>query len=78
MASPEFTQKYGANPSNTAYVTALYTNVLGRAPDTAGLNFWIGNANRGEARDQLLVDFATSGENATLIGSHVSNGFWTT
>ena len=78
LAAPEFAQKYGASPSNTAFVTALYTNVLGRTPDQAGLNFWIGNANAGEARDQLLVDFATSGENATLIGSHVSNGFWTT
>ena len=32
LAAPEFTQKYGSNPSNTAYVTALYSNVLGRPP----------------------------------------------
>ena len=77
LAAPEFTQRYGANPTNTAYATAMYTNVLGRAPDSAGLNFWVGALNNGEARDQLLVDFALSGENATLVASHVSNGYWT-
>lgn len=78
LAAPEFSQKYGANPTNTAFVTALYTNVLGRAPDQTGLNYWIGQANAGEAHDQLLVAFATSGENTALIGSHVANGYWTT
>ena len=78
LAAPEFAQRYGSNPSNTTYVTALYTNVLGRAPDATGLNFWIGQANSGVARDQLLVSFALSTENASLIGSHVSNGYWTT
>ncbi len=78
LSAPEFTQRYGSNPSNSAYVTALYTNVLGRTPDQSGLSFWIGVANSGTAHDQLLVAFATSGENAALIGSHISNGYWTT
>lgn len=78
LAAPEFTQKYGANPSNLAYATAMYANILGRSPDSAGLAYWVSNLDKGEARDQLLVDFALSAENATLIGSHVSNGFWTT
>jgi hypothetical protein len=78
LASPEFAQKYGANPSNAAFVTELYTNVLGRAPDQAGLTYWIGQANAGEAHDQLLVAFATSQENVQLIAPHVSSGFWTT
>jgi hypothetical protein len=78
LSAPEFTQKYGANSSNTTYVTELYTNVLGRAPDQAGLNFWIGQANSGLARDQLLVDFATSTENVQLIGAHTAHGYWTT
>ena len=78
LAAPEFSLKYGTNPTNTAFVTALYTNVLGRAPDPAGLAFWISTANSGTARDALLVSFALSAENANLIGSHVQNGFWTT
>jgi uncharacterized repeat protein (TIGR03803 family) len=78
LAAPEFTQRYGANPTNLQYVTELYTNVLGRAPDQAGLNFWVGVANSGTPKDQLLIDFATSAENVSLIGSHVSEGYWTT
>ena len=79
LGAAEYTQKYGANPSNTDYVTELYTNVLGRQPDQAGLNYWIGQANGGVPRDQLLVDFAVSNENVQLIGTHVSatTGYWT-
>ena len=77
LTAPEFIQKYGANPTNTAFVTSLYTNVLGRTPDASGLNFWISQANSGASKDSLLVFFATSAENANLIGSHVNAGFWT-
>ena len=77
LAAPEFTQTYGAHQSDTAYATAMYTNVLGRAPDPAGLSYWVGNLTLGEARDKLLVDFALSAENAALVGTHVSNGYWT-
>jgi hypothetical protein len=78
LAAPEFTQLYGANPTNLQYVTELYTNVLGRAPDQAGLNYWVGQANAGQPRDQLLIDFATSPENVSLIGPHIADGYWTT
>ncbi|MGA8170939.1 MAG: DUF4214 domain-containing protein [Methylocystis sp.] len=76
MAAPEFAAKFGANPSNDAYVTELYTNVLGRTPDTPGLTYWEGQANMGTPRDQLLVDFATSAENVALTAPHTANGFW--
>src|SRR5581483_7331770 len=36
--STEFTNRYGSNPNFTAFVTALYANVLNRAPDAPGLN----------------------------------------
>lgn len=36
LGSPEFTQRYGANLSNTDFVAALYQNALHRAPDAAG------------------------------------------
>jgi hypothetical protein len=77
MASSEFTAKFGANPTNNAFVTELYTNVLGRAPDVTGLAYWEVQANAGTPRDQLLVDFATSAENVQLITPHTANGFWT-
>jgi Domain of unknown function (DUF4214) len=78
LQAPEFSQKYGQNPSNSTYVHELYSNVLDRAPDAAGFNYWLAQANLGQPRDQLLVDFATSPENVTLIGQHISNGYWTT
>ena len=70
--------RIGAARVRAAFVTALYSNVLGRTPDAGGLAFWIGQANQGAAHDQLLVSFATSGENINLISSHVANGYWTT
>jgi hypothetical protein len=78
MAAPEFAAKFGANPSNDAFVTELYTNVLGRAPDAAGLAYWEAQANSGVARDQLLVAFATSAENLSTTAPHTANGFWVT
>ena len=77
LAAPEYAQRYGTNVSNAAYIQALYTNVLGRAPDQAGLDYWIGQADAGQPRDQLLVNFAISNENVQLIGSHISTGYWT-
>ena len=76
MTAPEFTAKFGANPSNTAFVTELYTNVLGRTPDPGGLAYWEGQANAGQPRDQLLVDFATSPENLSTTAPHTNNGYW--
>ena len=75
--SAEFIQKYGANISNNTYTTALYTNVLQRTPDAAGLSFWQGVLNSGgETRDQLLLDFAGSSENVTLTAANITNGYW--
>ena len=44
--SAEFTARFGATATtvaNSALVSALYTNVYGRAPDAAGLAFWAGS-----------------------------------
>ena len=77
--SQEFQNTFGTNPTNTTFLTELYQHVLGRAPDQAGLNYWLQQANNGESHAQLMVDFATSAENVQLVGTHVSNGmYWTT
>jgi hypothetical protein len=72
IASPEFVAKYGS-PTLATYVGELYANVLGRAPDASGLSYW---TSTGQSRDQLLVSFATSAENAALVAPHTTNGFW--
>ncbi|GIL39860.1 DUF4214 domain-containing protein [Roseiterribacter gracilis] len=71
ISSAEFVAKYGANVSNTAYVTALYTNVLGRIPDPAGFDFQLNALNTGVVnRTTLLLNFADAPENkAKVIGT---------
>jgi hypothetical protein len=78
MSSSEFSQKYGVAPTNLSFATELYANVLGRAPDQAGLAFWVNVLNNGLPRDQVLIDFAQSTENVGLIAPHIANGFWVT
>jgi hypothetical protein len=70
IASAEFVAKYGANVSNDQYATALYTNVLGRAPDAGGLAVQVGALNGGLSRADLLLNFADAAENkAKVIGT---------
>lgn len=59
--STEFQQKYGSL-TNTQFVTQLYANVLDRAPDTAGLNGWVGALDGGQTREWVLVGFVESTE----------------
>lgn len=57
--STEFSNVYGAL-SNTAFVTTLYNNVLGRAPDSAGLNSWVTQLNNGASRESIVQGFSES------------------
>ena len=61
--SPEFQQTYGSL-NNVQFVTLVYQNVLGRAPDQAGLNFWVGHLNAATlTRGQVMLAFSESAEN---------------
>lgn len=68
--SAEFKELYGANPTNQGFVTKLYTNVLNRAPDAAGIDYWIRLLEQGIVdRAEVLISFADSDENvANLVG----------
>jgi hypothetical protein len=61
--SSEFAGRYLGADANTvggvSLVTALYTNVLGRAPDQAGLNYWV---SQNLTAAQLLQVFSQSPE----------------
>jgi hypothetical protein len=59
--SAEFSNVYGAL-SNSAFVTTLYNNVLGRAPDSAGLNSWVSQLNSGTSRETVVLGFSESAE----------------
>ena len=68
LVSDEFKERYGANVSDTTYVNNLYQNVLGRLPDSSGLNYWLGQLNSGaETRYEVLLGFAESAENKSLF-----------
>jgi hypothetical protein len=72
-ASSEFKNKYGPL-SNTAFVQKVYQNVLHRAPDSAGLNYWVGKLNKKTAsRGQVMLNFSESNENVNKMGSEVSS-----
>ncbi|WP_420243351.1 DUF4214 domain-containing protein [Roseiterribacter gracilis] len=69
IASAEFAARYGAAPSDVAYVTALYTNVLGRIPDQGGFDVQVNALSHGTTRAQLLINFGESPENQAKVSA---------
>jgi Tol biopolymer transport system component len=60
--SAEFQARYG-NQDNAGFVTLLYQNVLGRAPDAGGLAFWKGQLDTAaQTRTQVVTGFSESAE----------------
>jgi len=57
LFSKEYTQK---NKSNEDYVTDLYMLFMGREPDEAGFNDWVGQLNDGKSRVEVFAGFANS------------------
>jgi hypothetical protein len=74
IGSSEFQKLYGSSPSNTSFVDNLYKNILDRAGEKAGVDYWVGQLNSGVSRADILVGFSESAENkAGVIGS-IQNG----
>jgi hypothetical protein len=70
-SSGEFVARYGAL-GNSQFVTLVYNNVLGRAPDAAGLSFWTGQLNSGAmSRGAVMLAFSESAEYRGLIANEV-------
>ncbi|WP_343898127.1 DUF4214 domain-containing protein, partial [Craurococcus roseus] len=61
LGSAEFGQRYG-QLDDAGFVTRLYVNVLGRAPDAAGLDAWTAQLARGAPRAEVLLGFSESVE----------------
>lgn len=76
IASPEFITKYGSNTSNTDFLNLIYQNVLDRAPDQAGSDYWLGQLNGGYARSNMLASFAISDENYNSVVPLISDGIF--
>jgi hypothetical protein len=74
--SKEFRDLYGNNPTNAQFLTKLYQNVLGRAPEATGFNWWLNelNTNPAKTKAKVLADFSESGENQTGVASLIGSG----
>lgn len=73
--SPEFISLYGANPSVSNYVNLLYQNVLHRAGETGGVNYWNNQLNTNNfTRAQVLEYFAASPENVAAVAPDIAHG----
>lgn len=59
LFSEEYTTK---NKSNEDYVKDLYMLFMGREPDEAGFNDWVGQLNDGKSRVEVYAGFANSQE----------------
>jgi hypothetical protein len=60
--SPEFVNTYGSL-DNAAFVNLVYNNVLGRAPDQGGFDFWRGQLDSSAmTRGQVMLGFSESPE----------------
>jgi len=68
--SPEFQATYGAL-DDAQFVTLLYANVLGRAPDPAGLAGWVAVLDGGASRGQVLLGFSESPEYQASLANEV-------
>jgi hypothetical protein len=68
VSSAEFQQDYGTLNSND-FLTTLYKNVLHRAPDAAGLQYWTGQLQHGASEASVLVGFSDSLENRVQTAS---------
>jgi hypothetical protein len=57
LSAPETIAAYPASQSTQDFVTEVYNNVLGRAPDTGGLNFWANELQHGNVtKDSFLLN----------------------
>jgi hypothetical protein len=63
LGSAEFYAHAGGTPSG--FVTALYEDLLGRAPDGGGLATWVGLLNAGVSRGAVVAGFLSSSEYET-------------
>jgi Ca2+-binding RTX toxin-like protein len=73
--SKEFADLYGSAPSNADIVTRLYTNILHRAPDQAGYDYWVGILDHKKADlVGVLGSFSESAENRDAVADLIGNG----
>ncbi len=75
VESAEFKSLYGDPISDSDFLTALYSNVLDRAPDDDGFAFWSNVLSSGQDnRAGVLVGFSESAENKANVANEIAAG----
>jgi hypothetical protein len=75
VESAEFKTLYGSTPGNAELVDKFYENVLHRAPDPTGNQFWIDVLDRHAATVvDVLLEFSESAENVAALVGVMNNG----
>lgn len=75
IQSKEFTDLYGPNPSADVFITKLYNNVLHRAPEQAGYDYWLNVVKGGGDRAEVLAAFSEGAENQAQVIGVIKDGF---
>lgn len=75
IQSDEFVKTYGTASSDAVFVTNLYQNVLHRAPEQTGLDYWVDVLAKGAERAVVLRDFSEGFENHDAVAQVIANGF---
>jgi Ca2+-binding RTX toxin-like protein len=73
--SDEFVKLYGAAPTNAEIVDRLYRNVLHRAPEQSGFDFWVDVLNGKKASlAAVLAAFSEGAENKAAVAELIGQG----
>jgi subtilisin-like proprotein convertase family protein/subtilisin family serine protease len=76
VQSAEFKHLYGDNPTNADIVDKFYANVLHRAPDQAGADYWTKLLDQHVLTTaDVLMSFSESPENQAALVGVLQNGF---
>lgn len=71
----EFSNLFGADPSNADIVTRLYRNILDREPEQGGYEFWLSVLdNKLADQGTVLAAFSESPENRAAVAELIANG----
>lgn len=73
--SAEYQKAYGMGLSNHDLVVKYYDNILHRAPEQAGLDYWVGVLDGKSPVADVLAAISESQENITGTAAIIGNGF---
>ncbi|MCL3881651.1 DUF4214 domain-containing protein [Marivita sp. GX14005] len=69
FVQPETRALYGETDGTADFVTSVYANILGRAPDTAGFNYWTGMLDSGAVDQGKFILAMIGGAKAETGGA---------